>query len=215
MCHAPSRASESKHEGDRRSRAFRAIRSGLGTRIDTFMSATADEVAQRGLDCGIEITVVSAIHGLIPYRGNAVPGNRDAALAVEIESGPSILDDRRSARCRVVRAVGRATGTMPAASGSRSIRTRMPTRFASMARRSSSLPQSVTRSCWPTRGTLAATQRISCRSSIDTPISSSILAHLGNSDDGSVSRQVEAIERARNGNLWVRHFIGTLDVQPV
>jgi predicted TIM-barrel fold metal-dependent hydrolase len=30
-----------------------------------------------------------------------------------------------------------------------------------------------------------------------------ILAHLGNSDDGSVSRQVEAIERGRNGNLWV------------
>ena len=44
------------------------------------------EVAQRGLDCGIEVTVVSAIHGLIPYRGNAVRGNTDAAHAVEANS---------------------------------------------------------------------------------------------------------------------------------
>jgi predicted TIM-barrel fold metal-dependent hydrolase len=30
-----------------------------------------------------------------------------------------------------------------------------------------------------------------------------ILAHLGNSDDGSVARQVDAIKAARQGNVWV------------
>ena len=67
---------------------------------------------------------------------------------------------------------------------------------------SRSLPSGML-SCWPIRVISGAIRRTSCRSSIEYPAIQLILAHLGNSDDGSISRQVEAIERASNGNLWV------------
>ena len=70
---------------------------GLGTRVDGFMGAAAAEVAQRAASCGIELTVMSAIHGLIPYRGNAVLGNADAEAAADEHPGIrfwSIIDPR-------------------------------------------------------------------------------------------------------------------------
>jgi predicted TIM-barrel fold metal-dependent hydrolase len=175
---------------------------GLGTRVDTFMSATADEVAQRGLDSEIEITVVSAIHGLIPYRGNAVLGNRDAALAVE--SNPAlrfwtIVDPRVPESYEQSDELLDHSGCVgikihPHAHGYE-IREHGPALFAFAAERDAVvLAHSGDIGSYP-EDFVAFVDRY--------PNIQLILAHLGNSDDGSISRQVEAIERARNGNLWV------------
>jgi len=175
---------------------------GLGTRVDGFMSASADEVAQRGLDCGIDITVVSAIHGLIPYRGNAVLGNHDAALAAE--SNPAlrfwtIVDPR------VPQSFARSGELLghPGCVGIKihphahayEIREHGAALFGFAAEHNAVvLAHSGDIGSYPEDFVPFADQYANIQI---------ILAHLGNSDDGSVSRQVEAIERARNGNLWV------------
>lgn len=61
------------------------------------MGGTAADVARRGVDCGIEITVMSAIHGLIPYRGNVIQGNIDAEASAGDHPGIrfwTIIDPR-------------------------------------------------------------------------------------------------------------------------
>ena len=175
---------------------------GLGTRIDSFMSAMADEVAQRGIDCGIEITVVSAIHGLIPYRGNAALGNRDAALAVE--SNPAlrfwtIVDPRMPESFEQSNELLRHPGCVgikihPHAHAYE-IREHGPALFGFAAQHDAVvLAHSGDIGSYPEDFVPFADRY---------PNIQIILAHLGNSDDASVSRQVEAIERSRNANLWV------------
>lgn len=175
---------------------------GLGTRVDGFMSATADEVAERGRACEIQLTVVSAIHGLIPFRGDAVLGNRDALRAVESNSALrfwTIVDPR------VPESYEQSDELLhhPACAGIKihphahayEIREHGAALFDFAAERNAVV--------------LAHSGDIGSYPEDFVPFADRyqnmqlILAHLGNSDDGSVSRQVEAIERAKNGNLWV------------
>lgn len=175
---------------------------GMGSRVDGFMSATANEVAQRGRDCGIEITVVSAIHGLIPYRGNAVSGNCDAALAVEHNTALrfwTIVDPRLPTSYEQSEALLDHPGCAgikihPHAHGYE-IREQGPALFGFAAERNAVvLAHSGDIGSYPEDFVPFVDRH---------PTMQLILAHLGNSDDGSISRQVEAIERASNGNLWV------------
>ncbi|TXG79401.1 MAG: hypothetical protein E6R14_11090 [Thermomicrobiales bacterium] len=175
---------------------------GIGTRVDAFMSANAEQVAQRGLDSGIEVTVVSAIHGLIPYRGNAVLGNRDAVLAVETNSALrfwTIIDPRVPASY----AQSEELLGHPCCTGIKihphahayEIREHGPALFSFAAERNAVvLTHSGDVGSYPEDFVPFVDQYSNVQL---------ILAHLGNSDDGSISRQVEAIARARNGNLWV------------
>ncbi|MCO5220358.1 MAG: amidohydrolase family protein [Thermomicrobiales bacterium] len=175
---------------------------GLGTRVDRFMSANAADVVQRGLDCGIEITVVSAIHGLIPYRGNPIRGNNDAAEAVSTNAALrfwTIIDPR------VPETYDQSDRLLdhPACCGIKvhphahqfEIREHGPAIFAFAAERNAVV---LTHS-----GDIGSYPEDFVPFADRYPNVKLILAHLGNSDDGSVSRQVEAIERARNGNLYV------------
>ncbi|HET9659537.1 MAG TPA: amidohydrolase family protein [Thermomicrobiales bacterium] len=175
---------------------------GLGTRVDGFMGATAAEVAQRGADCGIELTVMSAIHGLIPYRGNAVKGNADAEASAADHPGIrfwSIVDPRAPAsyeqtdrllshpRCMGIKIHPHAHQF--------EIREFGATIFAFAAERNAVvLTHSGDIGSYPEDFVAFADQH---------PNVQLILAHLGNSDDGSVMRQVQAIQHGNNGNLWV------------
>ncbi len=166
------------------------------------MSATADQVAQRGLDSGIEFTVVSAIHGLIPYRGNAVLGNRDAAVASE--GNPAlrfwaIIDPRMPESYEQTALLLEHPGCVgikihPHAHAYE-IREHGSAIFDFAAQHNAVV---LTHS-----GDIGSYPEDFVPFVDRHPNIQLILAHLGNSDDGSVSRQVEAIQRATNGNLWV------------
>jgi len=175
---------------------------GFGTRVDGFMGATASQVAERGLASGIDITVVSAIHGLIPYRGNAVLGNRDAVAAVEANPALrfwTIIDPRvpesyeqseellDHPRCAGIKIHPHAHAYEISEHG--------PALLGFAAERNAVV---LTHS-----GDIGSYPEDFVPFADRYPGMQLILAHLGNSDDGSVSRQVEAIERGRNGNLWV------------
>lgn len=175
---------------------------GLGSRVDGFMSASADQVAQRGLACGIETTIVSAIHGLMPYRGNAVLGNQDAAEAAESNRALrfwTIVDPRLPESF----AQSDVLLSHPGCAGIKihphahdyEIREHGPALFAFAAERNAVV---LTHS-----GDIGSYPEDFVPFVDRYPNIQLILAHLGNSDDSSVSRQVEAIQRARNGNLWV------------
>jgi predicted TIM-barrel fold metal-dependent hydrolase len=174
----------------------------MGTRTDAFMSATAEEVAQRGLACGIELTIVSAIHGLIPYRGDAVRGNEDAARAAQELPAIrfwAIVDPRVSESYeqteRLLEHPQCAGIKIHPHAHQYEIREFGPAIFAFAAQRNALvLTHSGDIGSYPEDFVPFVDRHPGLRL---------ILAHLGNSDDGSVSRQVEAIERARNGNLWV------------
>lgn len=175
---------------------------GLGTRVDGFMSATAAEVAQRAAGCGIEVTIMSAIHGLIPYRGNAVQGNADAEASAHDHPGIrfwSIVDPRvpesyeqtdrllAHPRCMGIKIHPHAHQY--------EIRELGPDIFAFAAgRKAVVLTHSGDIGSYPEDFVPLANRY---------PEVQLILAHLGNSDDGSVTRQVQAIQHGRNGNLWV------------
>lgn len=175
---------------------------GMGSRLDRLMSATAAEVAQRGVDCGIEITIMSAIHGLIPYRGNAIRGNADAETSADNHSGIrfwSIIDPRVSEsyeqtdrllshpRCMGIKIHPHAHQY--------EIREFGPAIFSfANARKAIVLTHSGDPGSYPEDFVEFADRYSDLRL---------ILAHLGNSDDGSVIRQAQAIQHARNDNIWV------------
>jgi predicted TIM-barrel fold metal-dependent hydrolase len=174
----------------------------MGARVDGFMSATAAEVVERALACGIEQTVVSAIHGLIPYRGDALRGNEDAAAAAAGLPALwfwSVVDPRVPATY----AQTERLLELPKCAGIKihphahqyEIREFGPDIFAFAAGRNALV---LTHS-----GDIGSYPEDFVPFVDQYPGMQLILAHLGNSDDGSVSRQIEAIERARDGNLWV------------
>ncbi len=66
-----------------------------------FMSASADEVHQRALACGIGTTIVSPLRGLLPrFHGRAYEGNIDTQQAVDVHPGLRqwVIIDPRDAR---------------------------------------------------------------------------------------------------------------------
>jgi predicted TIM-barrel fold metal-dependent hydrolase len=170
---------------------------GLGTRVDAFMSASGAEVANRGL-----AAVVSAIHGLIPYRGNAVLGNRDAVTVVEENPALrfwTILDPR-------VPESYEQSDELLAHPGCVGIKIHPHAHSYEIREHGTAL---LSFAAERNAVVLAHSGDIGSYPEDFVPFADLypsiqlILAHLGNSDDGSVSRQVEAIERSRNGNLWV------------
>jgi predicted TIM-barrel fold metal-dependent hydrolase len=175
---------------------------GLGTRVDGFMGGTAADVAQRGENCGIEITVMSAIHGLIPYRGNVLQGNADAEASADDHPAIrfwSIIDPRvpesyeqtdrllAHPRCLGIKIHPHAHQF--------EIREYGEAIFGfAAARKAVVLTHSGDIGSYPEDFVPFANRY---------PDVQLILAHLGNSDDGSVIRQVHAIQHGQNGNLWV------------
>ena len=175
---------------------------GLGTRVDRFMSATADGVALRGVDCDIEMTVMSAIHGLIhigAMQFRAMPMRKPAPKTIRA-SGSG-----RSSTRGCQRPTNRRTVNLshPSCMGIKihphahqfEIREFGAQIFSFADERNSVvLTHSGDVGSYPEDFVPFANRHANVQL---------ILAHLGNSDDGSVMRQVQAIQHGRNGNLWV------------
>jgi predicted TIM-barrel fold metal-dependent hydrolase len=166
------------------------------------MSADIETVSRRALACDIRLTVVSAIHALIPYRGDAVRGNEDAVAATERHDDIRfwvVIDplrretyehaDRLLAhpRCKGIKIHPHAHAYEISAHGEALFA------FAA-ARNAVVLTHSGDQGSYPEH----------FLPFVDAyPNVTLILAHLGNSDDGGVARQVDAINAARHRNVYV------------
>jgi predicted TIM-barrel fold metal-dependent hydrolase len=166
------------------------------------MTGDIDLVSQRGLACDIRLTVVSAIHGLIPYRGDPIRGNEDSVAGAEKLDDIrfwSIVDPLRAdtyeqsdrllahPKCKGIKIHPHAHAYEIAEHGKQI--------FAFAGERNALvLTHSGDPGSYP-EDFLPFIDRY--------PNVRLILAHLGNSDDGSVARQVDAIKAARYRNVWV------------
>ena len=175
---------------------------GRKTRVDRLMSGEIGIVSQRAAAADVCLTVVSAIHGLIPYRGDAVRGNEDAVRAAEAHDDirfwtiidPRVAESYEQAdrllahpRCKGIKIHPHAHEY--------EIREHGAAIFSFAAARGAVvLTHSGDPGSYPEDFVPFVNRHADVRL---------ILAHLGNSDDGSISRQVDAIKRARNGNLFV------------
>jgi len=175
-----------------------------GTRAltDRMMAGGIEVVSGRARACGIALTVVSAIHALIPYRGDAVRGNEDAVAAAEQQDDIrfwAVIDPLRTEtyaqtdrllahpRCRGIKLHPHAHAYEILEHGE--------ALFAFAGERNAVvLTHSGDPGSYPEHFLPFIDRH---------PEVKLILAHLGNSDDGSVARQVDAIKAARHGNVWV------------
>jgi len=166
------------------------------------MSASSAEVGDRAAAAGIRLTIVSALAALLPYGGDVLRGNEQAVAAVEQRRGLrfwAVLDPRKVETYRQVEQLL----SHPMCAGIKlhphahvyDIRTYGEETFAFAAeRRALVLTHSGDVGSYP-EDFVPFVDRY--------PEVRLILAHLGNSDDGSPARQVFAITHARHGNLWV------------
>jgi predicted TIM-barrel fold metal-dependent hydrolase len=169
---------------------------------DRMMSGGIEVVSARALACDIRITVVSAIRALIPYRGDTTRGNEDAVAAAEQQDDIRfwvVIDPLRTEtyeqadrllahpRCKGIKIHPHAHAYEISQHGEALFA------FAA-ARKALVLTHSGDPGSYPEHF-LPFVDRY--------PEVNLILAHLGNSDDGSVARQVDAIKAARQGNVWV------------
>lgn len=175
-----------------------------GTRAltDRMMSADIETVSRRALACDIRVTVVSATRAIIPYRGDAVRGNEDAVTAAEQQDDIRfwvVIDPLRTEtyeqadrllahpRCKGIKIHPHAHAYEIAHHGEAIFA------FAG-ERKAVVLTHSGDPGSYP-EDFLPFIDR--------NPGVNLILAHLGNSDDGGVARQVDAIKAARHGNVYV------------
>jgi len=174
-------------------------RDGLGDRL---MSADIEIVRRRAAAADIRVTAVSATRALMPYGGDVLAGNEDARRAAEQHDDIrfwAVLDPRLPATYdQVASLLGR-----PRCAGIKihphahryEIREHGSAIFAFAAEHHALvLTHSGDPGSYPEDFIPFADRFPNVRL---------ILAHLGNSDDGSLSRQVYAIERARHGNVFV------------
>jgi predicted TIM-barrel fold metal-dependent hydrolase len=175
---------------------------GMRALTDDLMSGDIGEVSRRALEVDIQLTVVSSIRALIPYRGDVLRGNEDAVIAAETQADIRfwvVIDplvaasyeqaDRLLAhpRCSGIKIHPHAHAY--------EIKEHGEAIFAFAAARDTvMLTHSGDVGSYP-EDFLPFIDRY--------PSVKLILAHLGNSDDGGIARQVDAIRAARNRNVWV------------
>ncbi len=203
MCPAPSRVSVSRHEGDRRSRAFWSIRPWNGhagrtrscrqrqTRSRSAESTAASRYGGFGHPWADSVSRQCTCSAIATQRlaSESNPALRfwtivDPSVPESFEQSDELL---RHERCAGIKIHPHAHAY--------EIREHGPALLGFAAERNAVvLAHSGDIGSYPEDFVPFADRY---------PDIQLILAHLGNSDDGSISRQVEAIERARNGNLWV------------
>lgn len=197
-----------EYEGMRRMQAidvhghFGPYNRGTRALTDRMMSGDIDVVGERAQAAGIRLTVVSAIHALIPYRGDPIRGNEDAVTAAEQRDDIrfwAVIDPLRKEtyaqadrllahpRCKGIKIHPHAHAYEISAHGDAI--------FAFAAERNAVV---LTHSGDPGSYPEYFLPFIDLYPEVRL-----ILAHLGNSDDGSVARQVDAIKACKHGNVWV------------
>jgi predicted TIM-barrel fold metal-dependent hydrolase len=175
---------------------------GMRALTDRMMAGGIEVVSERAQACDIRLTVVSSIRALIPYRGDVTRGNEDAVAAAEQQDDIrfwAVIDPLRTesyAQADELLAHPRCKGIkIHPHAHAYEILQHGEAIFAFAAERSAvMLTHSGDPGSYPEHF-LPFIDRY--------PQVQLILAHLGNSDDGGVARQVDAIKAARNGNVWV------------
>lgn len=175
---------------------------GFSALTDRMFSGEIDLVRDRALAAGVGLTVVSAIRALIPFRGDVLRGNDDAVKAAEkydeirfwavidplVEASYKQTEELLThPRCKGIKIHPHAHAY--------EIKQYGGPIFAFAAEKSAVvLTHSGDVGSYPE----------DFLPFIDLyPNVELILAHLGNSDDGSVIRQTTAIKHARHRNVWV------------
>jgi predicted TIM-barrel fold metal-dependent hydrolase len=175
---------------------------GAGGLSDRLMSGSIEVVRQRAIAAGICLTVVSAIHAFIPYGGDPLRGNDDAREAAEQHPDIrfwAVLDPRIPETYKQVESLlghPRCKGIkIHPTEHSCQIEEYGEEIFEFAARHGAIL---ITHSgC---KGSFPESFIPFVNRYPSVPV---ILAHLGNSEDGNVSRQVHALKRAKGGNLYI------------
>jgi predicted TIM-barrel fold metal-dependent hydrolase len=175
---------------------------GLSGITDRGFSGEIEVVRDRALAAGVGITVVSAIRSLIPFRGDVLRGNEDAVKAAEKYSeirfwaviDPLIEESYKQTvellahpRCKGIKIHPHAHAYEISQHGG-------PIFEFAAEKSAVVLTHSGDIGSYPEHF-LPFINRY--------PNVQLILAHLGNSDDGSVIRQTAAIKHAKHRNVWV------------
>lgn len=170
---------------------------------DRLMSADIAVVRRRARAAGIGLTVVSATRALIPYGGDVARGNADARAAAEAYDDIrfwAVLDPRRAesfGQVAELLAHPRCAGIkIHPAAHEYEIRAHGEAVFAFAAEhRALVLTHSGDPGSFPEDFIPFADRH--------SPGVTLILAHLGNSADGLVIRQVRAAQHALHGNVYI------------
>ena len=175
---------------------------GAGGLADRWMSGGIDVVRRRAQAADIRLTVVSAIHAMIPYGGEVSRGNEDACQAAEQHDDVrfwAVLDPQRKETFKQVESLL----THPRCAGIKihpvehtyEIRDYGDAIFEFAASHNTLvLTHSGNRYTFPEDFIPFANRY---------PNVSLILAHLGNGDDGNFTRQVYAMKWAEAENVYV------------
>jgi len=170
--------------------------------MDGFFSGDAEEVVHRARSVGIEKTVVSALRALMPYSGDALSGNEESRRGAEEHDELlfwAVLDPRREESFQQVEGLLKhekcAGIKIHPTEHAYEIREQGARIFDFAARCDAViLTHSGCPGAYPEDFVPFANRHPSTRL---------ILAHLGNSNDDNVTRQVCALLRATSDNVFV------------
>jgi uncharacterized protein len=175
---------------------------GQNSLTGTLFSGDIGTVRARAQAAGVRLTVVSALRAFMPYGGDPLRGNDDARLAAEATEGIlfwAVLDPRRRETYAQVEELLRH----PHCCGIKlhphrqqyEIRQHGDAVYEfAAAHRALILTHSGDPGSYPEDFIPFANRHSATRT---------ILAHLGNSDDGAAGRQVHAIQQSEAGNVYV------------
>lgn len=173
-----------------------------GGLADRLMSADIETVCRRAQAAEIGLTVVSALRALLPYGGDVLRGNEEARQAAERQDAIrfwAVIDPRLPAtydQAAELLAHPRCTGIkIHPHAHAYEIRDHGDALFAFVAEHDAVvLTHSGDPGSYP-EDFLPWIDRY--------PNVTLILAHLGNSDDGGIQRQVYAVRHARHDNVYI------------
>jgi predicted TIM-barrel fold metal-dependent hydrolase len=175
---------------------------GAGGLSDQMMSGSIEVIRRRAQAADICLTVVSALHALIPYGGDVLRGNEDARQVAEQYSDIrfwAVLDPRILESYKQVEALL----THPRCKGIKIHPTEHAYEIRDYGDKIFEFAANHQVLIMTHSGCPGSFPEDFIRLANRYPNVSLILAHLGNSVDGNLARQVHALKRSRNGNVYI------------
>ena len=174
---------------------------GAGQLTDHFMSGGIEVIRTRARAAGVQLTVVSPLRALFPYRGDTLAANEETlatCAAFEDIRFWAVLEPRNQASYAQVETMLRHPHCCGIKLHPRDHEYEIREHGAAIfdfanAQRALVLTHSGDPGSYP-EDFVAFTNRY--------PDVTLILAHLGNSDNGHMSRQVHAVQRSTAGNIY-------------
>lgn len=175
---------------------------GAGGLRDRMMSGDIEVVRRRAQAADICLTVVSAIHALLPYGGDVLRGNEDACQATEKHADIrfwAVLNPRTRESYQQVESLL----AHPRCKGIKIHPTEHAYEIRDYGDEVFQFAAGYTAVIMTHSGCPGSFPEDFVPFADRYPNVSLILAHLGNSTDGNLARQVYALKRARNENVYI------------